>query len=77
VSKGAGGAAEIVQLTGGGLLYGSDEELASAIRQMVSDQDLRDRLGSLARAGYLANYTREKHVADYLAHVEGLLGERV
>jgi glycosyltransferase involved in cell wall biosynthesis len=76
VGKGTGGAAEIIQVTGGGLLYDGDEELAEAIRQMVSDRPLRDRLGALARAGYETRYTRQRHVADYLAHVEEVLGKR-
>jgi glycosyltransferase involved in cell wall biosynthesis len=76
VGKGTGGAAEIIQVTGGGLLYDGDEELAAAIRQMIGDRALRDRLGVLARAGYETRYTREKHVADYLAHVEEVLGKR-
>jgi glycosyltransferase involved in cell wall biosynthesis len=76
VGEGTGGAAEIVQVTGGGLLYDGDAELAEAIRQMVSDRPLRDRLGALARAGYETRYTQERHVADYLAHVEEVLGKR-
>lgn len=76
VRRGTGGAAEIIQATGGGLLYDDDEELAATIRRLIDDRPLRDSLGALARAGYLANYTREKHVADYLAHVEDVLGKR-
>ena len=76
VRKGTGGATEIVQATGGGLLYDGDQELAAAIRRLIEDRPLRDSLGALARAGYLTRYTREKHVADYLAHVEDVLGKR-
>jgi glycosyltransferase involved in cell wall biosynthesis len=76
VAKGSGGAAEIIRTTGGGLLYEGDEELAAAIRRLVEDRVLRDRLGALARAGYQTRYTREKHVADYLGHVEDVLRKR-
>lgn len=75
VAKGSGGAAEIVEKTGGGLVYESDEELAAAIIKLVEDRALRNRLGSLARAGYEAYYTCEKHVTDYLAHVHDVLGK--
>ena len=54
----------------------SDEELVAAIRQLTEDRALRDRLGALARAGYEAHYTRDKHVADYLSHVDDVLGKR-
>ncbi|NUT00298.1 MAG: glycosyltransferase [Sphingomonas sp.] len=73
VSKGSGGAAEIVHRTGGGLLFESDEELATAIRKIVEDRPLRDRLAALAQAGYRSRFTREKHIADYLEHVEDVL----
>ena len=76
VARWSGGAAEIVERTGGGLLYGSDQELSAAIRQLVDDRVLRDKLGALARAGYQAYYTREKHIADYLKHVDEVLGKR-
>jgi glycosyltransferase involved in cell wall biosynthesis len=76
VAKWSGGAAEIIGETGGGLLYGSDEELVSAIRELTGNRDLRDRLSALARAGYQSHYTRDKHVADYLGHVDDVLGKR-
>ena len=76
VAKSAGGAPEIVGTTGGGLLYDGDAELAAAIRSMTTDRELRDRLGALARAGYESLYTRDKHVADYLGHVDDVLGKR-
>jgi len=76
VAKWSGGAAEIVENTGGGTLYGTDEELASAIRKMVDDRTSRARLGALARAGYEACYTRERHVSEYLRHVEEVLTRR-
>jgi glycosyltransferase involved in cell wall biosynthesis len=74
VTRGSGGAAEIVGKTRAGLLYGSDEELAAAIRTLVEDRSLRDRLGGLARAGYEAFYTRDKHLSDYLSHVNDVIG---
>lgn len=73
VAKDSGGAAEIVRTTGGGVLYDGDDELADAIRLLFSDRALRDRLGAMARAGYEANYTEEKHVAGYLRHVDEAL----
>ena len=76
VAKWSGGAAEIIGKTGGGLLYGSEEELVATIRKLTGDRALRDRLSALARAGYQSHYTRDKHVADYLGHVDDVLGKR-
>lgn len=76
VAKGSGGAAEILNTTGGGLLYEGDDELAATIRHLVGERALRERLGSLARAGYEANYTKEKHIAAYLRHVDEIVHNR-
>jgi glycosyltransferase involved in cell wall biosynthesis len=76
VAKGAGGAAEIVTTTGGGVTYDGDAELAAAIRRLTGDSKERSRMGALARAGYEKHYTREKHLAAYLGHVETIMHGR-
>jgi glycosyltransferase involved in cell wall biosynthesis len=76
VAKGAGGSPQIVDATGGGLVYEGSEELAAAIRRITGDRGLRDRLGIFARAGYEANYTREKHLAAYLRHIDEIVQDR-
>ena len=73
VARSSGGAAELVETTCGGLLYNTDEELVAAIRQLVRDRALRDRLGAFARAGYEERYTKERHVAAYLSHIHEIL----
>jgi len=76
VAKGAGGAPEIVETSGGGVIYDGDAELVAAIRRLTGDPSMRSRLGALARAGYEAHYTREKHLAAYLRHVETTMRDR-
>ena len=76
VASGAGGAPEIAKRTGGGLIYEGDAELMDAIRSIARDQQLRSRLGALARAGYESHYTREKHLAAYLRHVAEIVHNR-
>lgn len=76
VAKSAGGAPEIVNTTGGGLLYADDAELMAAIRTITADKDFRNRIGALARAGYEARYTKTAHLAAYLGHVERALRKR-
>jgi glycosyltransferase involved in cell wall biosynthesis len=73
VAKGSGGAAELVGTTGGGLIYETEQELADAIRRLVEDRPLRDRLGALARAGYEQRYTKEQHIAAYLSQIDEIL----
>jgi glycosyltransferase involved in cell wall biosynthesis len=73
VAEASGGAAELVKSTGGGMLYDGEAELAAAIRQLVDDRSFRDQLGARARAGYLARFTKEHHLAGYLSHVKEVL----
>lgn len=73
VSKGAGGAPEIVRTTGGGMVYDGDSELKAAIRAIFQDEALRRRLGAEARAGYETCYTKDRHLDAYLRHVDELV----
>lgn len=77
VSKGAGGAAELVMNSGGGLLYDGPQELAGAIRRMVQNPSLRNRLGAVAKEAYQSRYTREHHVAAYLRIVADVVNTGV
>jgi glycosyltransferase involved in cell wall biosynthesis len=73
VSKGSGGAAELVNASGGGLVYDGEAELAAAIRRLVDDRPFRDELGARARASYRARYTKEQHLAGYLSQIDEVL----
>ena len=76
VAKGAGGAPEIVNTTGGGLLYDGDAALMTAIRRLIGDTKLRNRLGTLARTGYEKHYTKAAHLKAYLRHVDEIVHNR-
>lgn len=76
VARSSGGAAELVNTTGGGLLYETEQELADAILRIVEDRALRERLGAYARAGYEQRYTKELHVAAYLRQIGEILQDR-
>lgn len=76
VVRSSGGAAELVESTGGGLLYEGDEELTGAIRRLTEDRAFRDELGARARAGYRAHYTAEGHITAYLSQVDEILQDR-
>ena len=76
VARKSGGAAELVNTTGGGLLFETEDELADSIRRLVEDGALRYRLGALARAGYERRYTKRQHVAAYLSQIDEILQDQ-
>lgn len=70
IVRNAGGSRELVDATGGGIVYGSDAELVAALRLIAGDADLQADLSRRARAGFERLYTEERHVKDYLALVD-------
>ena len=76
VHREAGGGAEIVEGTGGGITYRNDAELVEALRALSADGDLRDRLGERARVGYLSEYTPDRHFDTYLSRVHSLMAAK-
>jgi glycosyltransferase involved in cell wall biosynthesis len=53
-------------VTGLTVAVGDVEELADALRRLVTDPDLRARLGDQARQRALADFTTERMVRDTL-----------
>lgn len=72
----AGGAAEIVEGTGGGIVYRDDAELVGALHALSADSGLRDGLGKRAREGYLSLYTPDRHFDTYLSRVNSLMATK-
>jgi glycosyltransferase involved in cell wall biosynthesis len=48
---------EIVEAAGGGLLFETPDELRAAMRRMIEDRTLRDRLGRCARAAFVERWS--------------------
>src|SRR5262249_27290113 len=69
IVRDAGGCREPIDVTGGGLVYRTSEELRAALSRMVNEPGLRERLARRAREGFLRFYTRQRHIENYLAHV--------
>jgi glycosyltransferase involved in cell wall biosynthesis len=69
IANRVGAPPEIVAETGGGIVYGSGEELARALRALRDDPALRARLGAAARAAFLARWTAEAHLRGYFAAI--------
>jgi glycosyltransferase involved in cell wall biosynthesis len=68
----AGGSRELVDETGGGIVYRTAQELRQAISQLAEDRALRDELGRRAHAGFLALYTVERHMGGYWERINAI-----
>lgn len=65
----AGGSRELIDATGGGFVYNTDDELVSAVKSLAEHPELRAELGKKARAGFVKFYSAAHHLDTYLNHV--------
>ncbi len=77
VVRQAGGSAESVERTGGGLVYRDPTELMPLLDRLATDASLARSLGLRARQGVERHYNEERWMSEYLALVESVRGSRV
>ena len=65
LARDLGSLTEIVQESGGGLLYKSDADFLSAIQELLASQERRDLLGGKGYRQYESSWTPESHLAGY------------
>jgi glycosyltransferase involved in cell wall biosynthesis len=61
---------EIIEESGGGLVYNTDAELIAAMERLVANAALRHEWGARGYQAYLRNWTAEVHLDRYLALVQ-------
>lgn len=61
---------EVVDDSGGGFVYRTEEELLGAMREIASKPGLRDELGEKGHQAYLKYWNEEPHLEQYLALIE-------
>lgn len=66
----AGALPELVQQSGGGLVYNSMAELRDVLRQLHGDAGLAQELGERGRAALGTHWTEERHLEQYLDLVQ-------
>ncbi len=66
----AGGSAEPIERTGGGLIYDEPEELLPLVDRLVADAGLRASLAARAREGAMAHYLEDTWMTAYLACID-------
>jgi glycosyltransferase involved in cell wall biosynthesis len=78
IARRLGALTEIVEESGGGLLFDTAEELADSIRRLVDDAALRTELGRRGLRAVETTWSEETQVDAYIGLVESLSGtERV
>lgn len=76
VARRLGSLPELVEDTGAGLAYSNSDELASALRILLEEPDVRRRMGTTAKQVYERDLTPEAHLERYFLIIEELLQKR-
>jgi glycosyltransferase involved in cell wall biosynthesis len=72
IARNLGATAEIVEESGGGLLYDTDEELRQVMARLLEDPSYRRKLGKSGYEAYQRNWTVEAHLRRYLGLIQDL-----
>ena len=67
IVRNLGGMPEIIEESGGGIVYDTEEELVAAMDQLLAEPSYRDDLGRLGYQAYQQNWTTEAHLERYFA----------
>jgi glycosyltransferase involved in cell wall biosynthesis len=71
IARDLGALPEVVQDSGGGFVYRTDDELLEAIRCLADSASLRTELGQKGYDGFLRWWCREAHLRSYFGFLEG------
>jgi glycosyltransferase involved in cell wall biosynthesis len=67
---------EIVEQSGGGLIYNNESELLEALETLRLDAGLRRDLGERGQKAYFKYWTPEAHLPQYLGLVERIAAQK-
>lgn len=67
---------EVVDDSGGGIVYNTEEELLAAMKQLSSDPALRNDLANKGYQAYLKYWTEERHMEQYFELIEEVKKKR-
>lgn len=77
VHRGGGAIVETGAESGGGLAYSTDDELLLAMRRLVHDEPLRERLAARGHEVHTGDWSESAHLEAYLGLIERLKERRV
>ena len=70
VGRRLGGVGELIDESGGGFVYDTEEELLSAMEALRGDDELRAAVGARGRAAYVERWSEEPHLREYLELID-------
>jgi glycosyltransferase involved in cell wall biosynthesis len=76
VARRIGALAEVVEESGGGLLFDSPAECGTLMQRLLDRPELRSALGARGRAATIERWTEDVHLGRYLTLVRSLLEAR-
>jgi glycosyltransferase involved in cell wall biosynthesis len=62
----SGALPELIEESGGGIVYRNDDELVEALERLREDRAFRDELGARGRDAYLHLWSEDPHIERYL-----------
>jgi glycosyltransferase involved in cell wall biosynthesis len=84
IARALGAVGELVEESGGGFTYSSQEQLLQAMDRLRQDRALRDELGARGHDAYVEGWSEEPHLRRYLQLIDEarsgsatVVGERV
>jgi glycosyltransferase involved in cell wall biosynthesis len=76
IANNLGAMPEVIEDSGGGFVYGNEEELAEAMEKLAHNKHLRNELGRRGHEAYLKYWCEDSHIRDYLNLTEKLQQKR-
>ena len=76
IASNIGSIPALLEQTGGGLVYSTEQELLAAMDRLLSDLAHRRELGLRAYAAYRANWTAEAHLDRYFGLIDEIAATR-
>jgi glycosyltransferase involved in cell wall biosynthesis len=67
---------EIIQESGGGLKYDTDQELLTAMNQLLANSSYRDRLGASGHKALEQKWSADAHLQSYFALIDEIATNR-
>jgi glycosyltransferase involved in cell wall biosynthesis len=71
IARDLGALPELIEDSGGGLVFTTDDQLLTAIHTLAQSPSLRDKMGQKGYDGFLRSWCREAHLRAYFDFLEG------